>query len=103
MDTIIESGRKIWEGEIDFEGQRLVEMFCSVLLTTAGVIGFMVGFATQNIQYTLWILLAGAALTFVVCVPPWPFYNKDPVKWLPAKKSGSVSAMNITVDGKKVQ
>ncbi|KAG9761084.1 hypothetical protein KCU73_g2561, partial [Aureobasidium melanogenum] len=103
MDAIIESGRKIWEGEIDFEGQRLVEMFSTTILTTAGIIGFMVGYATQNIQYTLWILLTGAALAFVVCVPPWPFYNSDPVKWLPAKKSGAVSDINITVDGKKVQ
>jgi signal peptidase complex subunit 1 len=63
----------------------------------------MVGFATQNIQYTLWILLGGAALTFVVCVPPWPVYNKDPVKWLPAKRSNGVAGMDITVDGKKVQ
>jgi signal peptidase complex subunit 1 len=63
----------------------------------------MVGFATQNIQYTLWILLAGAALTFVVCVPPWPFYNKDPVKWLPAKRTNGVTGMDITVDGRKVQ
>ncbi|THZ15720.1 hypothetical protein D6C91_06690 [Aureobasidium pullulans] len=103
MDAIIESGRKIWEGEIDFEGQRLVEMFCSVLLSTAGVLAFMVGFATQDITYTLYILLGGAALTFVMCVPPWPIYNKDPVKWLPAKKSSGVTGIDITVDGKKVQ
>jgi signal peptidase complex subunit 1 len=63
----------------------------------------MVGFATQNITYTLWILLAGAALTFVVCVPPWPVYNKDPVRWLPVKRSNGVTGMDITVDGKKVQ
>jgi signal peptidase complex subunit 1 len=26
---------------------------------------------------------AGTALAFVAVVPSWPFYNKDPVKWLP--------------------
>ncbi|CAD0042492.1 unnamed protein product [Aureobasidium pullulans] len=56
----------------------------------------MVGFATQDITYTLYILLGGAALTFVVCVPPWPIYNKDPVKWLPAKKSSRVTGIDIT-------
>ncbi|CAD0029748.1 unnamed protein product [Aureobasidium pullulans] len=56
----------------------------------------MVGFATQDITYTLYILLGGAALTFVVCVPPWPIYNKDPVKWLPAKKSSGVTGIDIT-------
>ena len=67
------------------------------------ILAFMVGFATQNIHYTLWILLGGTAVTFVVCVPPWPFYNKDPVKWLPSKKTNGVSGLDITVDGKKVQ
>ncbi|CAD0019104.1 unnamed protein product [Aureobasidium pullulans] len=61
----------------------------------------MVGFAAQDITYTLYILLGGAALTFVVCVPPWPIYNKDPVKWLPAKKSSRVTGIDITVDGKR--
>lgn len=28
--------------------------------------------------------LAGAALTFLAVVPPWPFYNKNPQLWLPA-------------------
>ncbi|KAI4851102.1 hypothetical protein E4T44_02346 [Aureobasidium sp. EXF-8845] len=103
MDAIMESGRKIWEGEIvkfRIAGRQRRPLTAP---RTLKVIAFMVGFATQNIQYTLWILLAGAALTFVVCVPPWPFYNKDPVKWLPAKRTNGVTGMNITVDGKKVQ
>lgn len=77
----------------------------------------MVGYMTQNIHNTLWIGLGGTALTFVVCVPPWPFYNRNPVRWLPGKKvskSGGGSAagytgaqglegIQITVDGKKIQ
>lgn len=73
---------------------------------------------TQNIHNTLWIGLGGTALTFVVCVPPWPFYNRNPVRWLPGKKVGKsggggeaagytgaqgLEGIQITVDGKKIQ
>lgn len=32
----------------------------------------------------MYVGLGGTALTFLLVVPPWPFYNKNPVKWLPA-------------------
>jgi len=32
---------------------------------------------------TLMILAAGTLVTAIVCIPPWPFYKKNPVKWLP--------------------
>lgn len=82
------------------------------------LLAFVVGFITQNIHHTLWIGLGGTALTFVVCVPHWPWYNQNPVRWLPAKKANAyggasgagigytgpdLGGMEITVDGKKVQ
>ena len=75
-------------------------------------LAFLVGFITQNIHNTLWIGLGGTALTFVVCVPPWPFFNKNPVQWLPSTKTTSAAGytgasglegVEITVDGKKIQ
>jgi signal peptidase complex subunit 1 len=54
----------------------------------------------QDIRLTLYIGLAGTALTFLVVVPPWPFYNKNPEGWLP--KHNSSSQYNIDVDGEKV-
>jgi len=114
MDAIIEQARQVWEGQIDFEGQRFVELLSTVLLSAAGFLAFVVGFITQNIHNTLWIGLGGTVLTFVVCVPPWPFYNKNPVQWLPSKNASANSSagytgaaglegIEITVDGKKVQ
>lgn len=47
-------------------------------------ISFAVGFLLQDIKLALYIGLLGTALTFVVIVPPWPFFNKHRVKWLPA-------------------
>jgi signal peptidase complex subunit 1 len=54
----------------------------------------------QDIRLALYIGLAGTALTFLVVVPPWPFYNKNPEDWLPPHNSAA--QYNIDVDGQKV-
>jgi signal peptidase complex subunit 1 len=37
----------------------------------------------QDIVKCLYVGLGGTLLTFLIIIPPWPFYNKNPVKWLP--------------------
>jgi signal peptidase complex subunit 1 len=54
----------------------------------------------QDIRLSLYIGLAGTALTFLVVVPPWPFYNKNPEGWLPSHNA--VQGISIDVDGQKV-
>lgn len=92
----------------------LIESLEYFLTCLSQFLAFVVGFITQNIHNTLWIGLGGTALTFVVCVPPWPFYNKNPVRWLPSKNASAsagagytgaagLEGIEITVDGKKVQ
>jgi signal peptidase complex subunit 1 len=47
-------------------------------------------------------------LTFLLVVPQWPFYNKKPEPWLPARvpKAGArnvdLGGVQIEVDGKRV-
>ncbi|OSS45525.1 hypothetical protein B5807_10210 [Epicoccum nigrum] len=100
-EQMLEQVREAVEGQIDFEGQRLAEMLTTVLLGAAGIIAFLVGFAQQDIKLALYIGLAGTALTFLVVVPPWPFYNKNPEDWLPARNA-SAGSYSIDVDGQKV-
>ncbi|KAJ4310368.1 hypothetical protein N0V94_008482 [Neodidymelliopsis sp. IMI 364377] len=100
-EQMLEQVRDAVEGQIDFEGQRLAEMLTTVLLGAAGIIAFLVGFAQQDIKLALYIGLAGTALTFLVVVPPWPFYNKNPEDWLPPHKA-SAASYSIDVDGQKV-
>lgn len=64
------------------------------------LLAFIAGFALQNIYVTLWVGLGGAALTFLVVVPPYPFYNKSPERWLP--KGIGMSGSGIKIDGKKI-
>jgi signal peptidase complex subunit 1 len=64
------------------------------------VIAFLVGFFLQDITLTLLITLGGAALAFALVVPPWPFFNRHPVRWLPARNEAL--SQRIVVDGKFV-
>ncbi|KAK3638193.1 hypothetical protein LTR56_013222 [Elasticomyces elasticus] len=113
MDQILEQARSLWEGEVDFEGQRLADYLTYGLLTISGVIAFLVGFATQNIYQTLYIGLGGTAVTFLAVVPQWPFFNQHPLPWLPPKNAPksqrntglegiNMEGISIEVDGQKV-
>jgi len=64
------------------------------------LVAFIVGFALQDIYMTLWVGLGGAALAFLIVVPPYPFYNRSPERWLPGKSG--ISGVGIEVDGKKI-
>lgn len=100
-DQLLDQIRDLTEGQIDFEGQKLAEFLATALLAIAGAIAFIVGYIKQDIRLALYIGLGGTALTFLLVVPPWPFFNRHPIKWLPV---GGVEkdAQDITVDGKVV-
>ncbi|KAF1981784.1 microsomal signal peptidase 12 kDa subunit [Aulographum hederae CBS 113979] len=98
-EELLEKARDVFEGQIDFEGQRLAEYLTQGILTLVGAVAFLYGYFTQDIYMTLWIGLAGTALTFVAVVPPWPFFNKHPLQWLPPQNG--YSGINIEVDRKK--
>jgi len=100
-DQVLEKVREVAEGQIDFEGQRLSEFLATAILATAGGIAFIVGFVLQDIKLALYIGLGGTALTFALVVPPWPLFNKNPVRWLPVAGS-EMASQGITVDGKLV-
>ncbi|KAK3302080.1 microsomal signal peptidase 12 kDa subunit-domain-containing protein [Chaetomium strumarium] len=97
-DQILDQVRDLFEGQIDFEGQKLAELLVNVALTVVGVVAYLVGYFLQDIKLALYITLAGTAATFVLVVPPWPFFNRHPVKWLPV--GGITPPANLVVDDK---
>ncbi|KAJ5320541.1 hypothetical protein PENANT_c033G00919 [Penicillium antarcticum] len=101
MDEILNPLRDAVEGQIDFHGQYLAELLCTILLIISGAVSFFVGFTYKDIYLTLWSGLAGTLFTAFVVVPPWPFYNRHPEKWL-GSKNGKANP-GIVVDGVKVQ
>lgn len=93
----------------DFRGQSLADFFTTFILVATSIIAVLVGFTAQDIYKTLYIGLSGTALTFVLVVPQWPYFNKKPEPWLPARvqkaSSGSrpdLGGVRIEVDGKRV-
>lgn len=105
MEQVLEQAREVFDGQIDFHGQKLAELLTTALLSAVGAIAFLVGYFRQDIKLAVYIALGGTALTFIAIVPPWPFFNKHPVPWLPLLGAGTASAsatapQNIVVDEK---
>lgn len=69
----------------------------------AQILAFVVGISLQDVHLSLYTLLAGTVLATMVIVPPWPYFNKHPVKWLPGSKSKEDVGLDITMDGKKIR
>ncbi|KAK7963680.1 hypothetical protein PG996_008627 [Apiospora saccharicola] len=101
-EQILDQVRDLVDGQIDFEGQKLAEIISTLMLSLVGAIAFFVGYFMQDIALALKVGLAGTAVTFLVVVPPWPFFNKNPVKWLPVGGGAAVaqSHQSIVVDEK---
>ncbi|KAK4123874.1 SPC12-domain-containing protein [Parathielavia appendiculata] len=95
-EQLLDQVGDLFEGQIDFEGQKLVELLVNVALTLVGAIAFFVGYFLQDIKLAVYIGLIGTAAVFVLVVPPWPFYNRHPVKWLPV--GGVTPPANLVIN-----
>ncbi|PVU98769.1 hypothetical protein BB559_001301 [Furculomyces boomerangus] len=80
-------------GKIDFEGQKLAENISTSILVVSAIISLVAGKMLDNMKLAMYIYLFGFVLTVLVVVPPYSFYNKNPVKWL--KKSDFKSGNTI--------
>ncbi|KAF3810658.1 hypothetical protein GCG54_00006566 [Colletotrichum gloeosporioides] len=102
-DQILDQVRDLAEGQIDFEGQKLADLLATLVLSASGftsqALAFLVGFFLQDIKLAVYIGLAGTALTFLLIVPPWPFYKQHPVKWLETGGTGVRNVATIEKSG----
>ncbi|KAL2039140.1 hypothetical protein N7G274_008189 [Stereocaulon virgatum] len=99
-DDLLQQAQELFEGQIDFEGQKKTELVSTIILAVSGLLAFILGFVQQNIYVTLWVGLSGAAIAFLVVVPPYPFYNMSPEKWLP--KGSGMAGSGIEIDGRRI-
>lgn len=53
------------------------------------IVSFLFGYVQQNIHASVVTGLAGTLLTFLVVVPPWPFFNQNPQKWVNPNTRGT--------------
>ncbi|KAF8881585.1 microsomal signal peptidase 12 kDa subunit-domain-containing protein [Infundibulicybe gibba] len=82
--------QELAEGKIDFAGQQLADQISRVVLIAATIISFIVGFALQSLRATFGIFGASTLLLAFVVIPPWPMFNRNPVKWLSNVDHGKV-------------
>ncbi|KAF9302126.1 hypothetical protein BGZ74_005772 [Mortierella antarctica] len=76
----------MFEYHIDFQGQNKAEQITQGVISAFGVIAFLVGLTLQDIRLSMYIFVAGIAVTFLLVVPAWPYLNKNPVNWLPSRE-----------------
>ncbi|KAK6349769.1 hypothetical protein TWF696_006045 [Orbilia brochopaga] len=105
MEAIQDKFQAVVDGFIDFKGQKLADQITTYTLSIAAFLAFIVGFVAQDIRLTLYIGLAGTALTFLAVVPPWPIYNQNPVQFLAVASSaaGGSGVGSVVVGGQEVK
>mmetsp|Transcript_3730 Transcript_3730/g.9872 ORF Transcript_3730/g.9872 Transcript_3730/m.9872 type:complete len:80 (+) Transcript_3730:211-450(+) len=67
---------------MDYEGQKLAELLFYWIIIGFGGVGWVIGHFQQDFMIVFKFWLVGVAISLVLCVPDWPFYNRHPVKWL---------------------
>eukprot|EP00198_Chlamydomonas_reinhardtii_P008546 XP_001697883.1 signal peptidase, 12 kDa subunit [Chlamydomonas reinhardtii] len=68
---------------MDFIGQKHAENALMVIILIAAVISFIAGYATKDFLLMVKINGVGLVLALLVSIPDWPFFNRNPWKWLP--------------------
>ncbi|KAK3034097.1 hypothetical protein RJ639_034077 [Escallonia herrerae] len=67
---------------MDWQGQRLAEQLMQIMLLAFAVIAFIIGYGLGSFQMMLLVYAGGVVLTTLITVPNWPFFNRNPLKWL---------------------
>ncbi|XP_061469402.1 signal peptidase complex subunit 1 [Rhineura floridana] len=75
--------------QMDYKGQKLAEQIFQGIILFSAVIGFVYGYITEQFGWTVYIVMAGFALSCLLTLPPWPIYRRNPLKWLPVQESAT--------------
>uniref|UniRef100_A0A8C3K9X3 Signal peptidase complex subunit 1 n=2 Tax=Scolopacidae TaxID=8917 RepID=A0A8C3K9X3_9CHAR len=75
--------------QMDYKGQKLAEQIFQGIILVSAIIGFIYGYVTEQFGWTVYIVMAGFALSCLLTLPPWPMYRRNPLKWLPVQETGT--------------
>ncbi|KAL8571174.1 hypothetical protein ACOMHN_010635 [Nucella lapillus] len=84
---------------MDFAGQKRAERTFQFIILLFGVVGFVWGYICQQFSQTMYILLAGVALSCILTLPPLNMYRKNPLQWQKARPeigTGDITAPATT-------
>ncbi|XP_039209831.1 signal peptidase complex subunit 1 [Crotalus tigris] len=73
--------------QMDYKGQKLAEQIFQGIILFSAVVGFIYGYITEQFGWTVYIVMAGFAISCLLTLPPWPIYRRNPLKWLPVQES----------------
>ncbi|VDK74561.1 unnamed protein product [Litomosoides sigmodontis] len=88
MDGLIQmlpSSFRKFSTYIDFVGQRKAERIFQVILVLTALIGYGIGYVTQQLSYAIYTLCSGFILSCILVVPPWPYLRRNPIHWQPVQ------------------
>eukprot|EP00477_Mikrocytos_mackini_P000635 GAHX01000679.1.p1 GENE.GAHX01000679.1~~GAHX01000679.1.p1 ORF type:complete len:84 (-),score=14.05 GAHX01000679.1:35-253(-) len=71
---------------MDFEGKKLSNKISTWVFVLGTIIGNIMGLTFQDFLWTVKIQLASFILVIFLCIPPWPFYNSHPLKFMKEKE-----------------
>nr|XP_003480024.1 signal peptidase complex subunit 1 [Cavia porcellus] len=75
--------------QMDYKGQKLAEQMFQGIILFSAIVGFIYGYLAEQFGWTVYIVMAGFALSCLLTLPPWPIYRRHPLKWLPVQESGT--------------
>lgn len=81
--------------QMDYKGQKLAEQIFQGIIVVSAVIGFVYGYMIEQFGWTVYIVMAGFALSCLLTLPPWPMYRRNPLKWLPAQDPGAEEKKSV--------
>lgn len=81
INNAMDQLKEVLEGTIDFEGQKLVESLNFWIINIGTVLSFLVGFAFQRLDFSVFLLAATLIVVEITIVPPWKCFSKHPLKW----------------------
>ncbi len=67
--------------EIDFEGQRLSDKLYKVIIRIFLVLAIIISYTTQRLSNGTITLLVGTFIAILICVPSWPYFNRNHIKF----------------------
>ncbi|KAK2636773.1 hypothetical protein Ddye_031565 [Dipteronia dyeriana] len=86
---------------MDWQGQKLAEQLMQILLLAFAVVGFGGGYILGSFQMMVLIYASGVVLTTLITVPNWPFFNRNPLKWLDPSEAEKHPKPQLAVPSKK--
>ncbi|XP_075431117.1 signal peptidase complex subunit 1 [Ascaphus truei] len=87
--------------QMDYKGQKLAEQIFQGIILFSAIVGFIYGYLIEQFGWTVYIVIAGFAVSCLLTLPPWPMYRRNPLKWLPAQDSGTDEKKQLDKKSKK--